>query len=262
MPIVEQPSNPDVFDHKGLHLYHADRSNCSARVRLLLEEKGLPWVNHHINLGAKENVSEWYFGINPKGLVPALVHDGTVVTESNDILVYLEKLFPKPGFRNVADNDQAKIDYWLKLSADVHLPGVKTHQYYKRNARLLKKSEEEFRRYQELQKDPELLAFHAKHGPGSSFTSEDAAKAIDILNEVFEEMNGSLANSDWIVGNAYTLADISWGPTISTLKTGKFDFDRYQNVMTWHDRILLRPQFEEAVSKYYRDASWGNEKKA
>ena len=81
------PTNKSVLEFKGLHLYHADRSNCAARVRLLLEEKDLPWVSHHIDLGKKENISEEYFGINPKGVVPALVHDGTVITESNDILV-------------------------------------------------------------------------------------------------------------------------------------------------------------------------------
>ena len=259
MPIVE-PTNRDVREFEGLHLYHAERSNCSARVRLLLEEKQLPWESHHIDLLTKENISEEYFAINPKGLVPTLVHDGTVLVESNDILKYLETEFPEPGFRNVPDGDQPKIDRWLKLSGDVHLPGIKTFQYYKLNARMMKKSEEEFRRYRELQNDPELLEFHAKHGaPGSGFTEEDAAEAIRLLDEVFEEMDGSLDGSDWIVDNVYTLADISWGPTISTLTRGGFDFDRHPNVQAWYERLLARPQFEAAVSKWYRQASWGNE---
>ena len=74
------PTNRSVLAFDGLHLYHANRSNCSGRVRLLLEEKQLPWKSHHIDLAKKENVSEEYFGINPKGVVPTLVHDGTVVT--------------------------------------------------------------------------------------------------------------------------------------------------------------------------------------
>ena len=91
------PTNTSVLEFKGLHLYHTNRSNCSARVRLLLEEKELPWTSHHVDLGNKENITEEYFGINPKGVVPALVDDGTVVTESNDILLYLEDKFPDPG---------------------------------------------------------------------------------------------------------------------------------------------------------------------
>ena len=36
------PTNTSVLSFKGLHLYHTARSNCAARVRLLLEEKELP----------------------------------------------------------------------------------------------------------------------------------------------------------------------------------------------------------------------------
>ena len=69
--VVVVPTNASVLELRGIHLYHANRSNCSARVRLLLEEKALDWTSHHIDLGRKENISEEYFGINPKGVVPA-----------------------------------------------------------------------------------------------------------------------------------------------------------------------------------------------
>lgn len=259
MPIVE-PSNESVLEFEGLHLYHADRSNCSARVRLLLEEKQLPWFSHHINLKDKENISEEYYGINPKGLVPALVHDGAVIVESNDILDYLERQFPEPGFRAVPNEDQPAIDRWLKTSGDIHLPGIKTFQYYKRNARLIKKSDDEFQRYRELQTDPELLQFHAKHGaPGSSFTEKDVAEATRLLDAQFAVMEQSLSGSDWIVGDTYTLVDISWGPTITTLTIGGFDFSAYPNVRAWYDRVSSRPQYETAVHKWIRESPWGHE---
>ena len=65
MAIVE-PTNRFVHEFDSLHLYHARRSNYSGRVRLLLEEKRLPWESHHIGLNKKENVSEAFFGINPQ----------------------------------------------------------------------------------------------------------------------------------------------------------------------------------------------------
>ena len=126
--VVVEPKNTAVLEYEGLHLYHAHRSNCSGRVRLLLEEKGLAWVSHHIQLAKRENVTEDYFGINPKGVVPSLIHDGKVVTESNDILAYLEEAYPDPGFRAVSDQFQPEIDQWLKLSGDTHMPGIKTIQ--------------------------------------------------------------------------------------------------------------------------------------
>lgn len=45
------PENKEVAKLKGLHLYHFGLSQCSQRVRICLEEKGLPWVSHHLNLG-------------------------------------------------------------------------------------------------------------------------------------------------------------------------------------------------------------------
>ena len=136
---VITPINETVLSHKGLHLYHTARSNCAARVRLLLEEKTLDWVGHHIDLGKKENITEEYFGINPKGVVPTLVYDGEVVVESNDILLDLEEKFPEPSFRVTSEKYQAQIEYWLQQSGDLHLPAIKTYQYHKINAKLLPK---------------------------------------------------------------------------------------------------------------------------
>lgn len=250
------PTNTSVLKLKGLHLYHSARSNCSARVRLLLAEKGLDWTSHHIDLLAKENITEEYFGINPKGLVPALVHDGRVIIESNDILEYLEETFPEPGFRQVSEQDQAEIDEWLRISGEMHLPAVKTFQYYKLNAALLKKTKEEEALYQRLQAHDDLKAFHAKHSGGNSFTDEDADSAVALLNDIFAKMNKALAGNEWLVGNTYTLADISWATTITTLLGGKFDFGPFPEVERWYARNCERPQFDEAVVQWRMKADW------
>ena len=250
------PANEAVRSLEGLHLYHANRSNCSACVRMLLEEKRLDWTGHHIDLGRKENISEDYFGINPKGLVPSLVHDGTVVVESNDIMVYLEEAFPEPGFRSVPADRQAEIDYWLKKSGDMHLPAIKTFQYSKVNSRLVKKTEEEETRYWKLQKDPELLAFHGKHSRGKSFSDADLEGATALLDEIFAEMDRTLTDRAWLVGDAYTLADISWAPTITTLMGGGYDFTPYPAVRRWYGVVSARPQFETAVTEWRRKAAY------
>ncbi len=55
---IVTPGNKSVLDYKGIHVYHMDISNCSGRVRLVLEEKGLPWEDHHIDLRKKANIIE------------------------------------------------------------------------------------------------------------------------------------------------------------------------------------------------------------
>ncbi|MAF47456.1 MAG: glutathione S-transferase [Rhodospirillaceae bacterium] len=253
---IIQPTNKSVLALKGLHLYHTARSNCAARVRLLLEEKELAWTSHHIDLGKKENISEEYFGINPKGVVPTLVHDGEVVVESNDILVYLEENYPDPGFRDMPDSLQPEIDYWLQQSGDLHLPAIKTFQYYKINAALLPKTEEEEALYNKLQKDPDMAAFHSKHSQGKSFTEDDANGAIALLDAAFIMMNEAISDGGYIVGDAYTLADISWSPTITTLISGGFNFGPYPEVERWYETILERPQFQEAVIEWRKKATY------
>lgn len=91
--------HPDVPNLKGLHLFHFVMSNCSQRVRLGLEEKGLAWTSHHLNLPANEHVTADYQRINPNGVLPTLVHDGQVILESNDILGYLDEKVPEPPLR-------------------------------------------------------------------------------------------------------------------------------------------------------------------
>jgi glutathione S-transferase len=251
MPIIET-TNPVLLSFKGLHLYHAHISNCSARVRLLLEEKKIPWESHHIFLAKRENVTEEYFGINPKGVVPSLVHDGKIITESNDILIYLEKKFPDPSFRNVSSEKQLEIERWLKISGEAHMPGIKTFQYYKRNAKAMKKTEEEVALYRKLQKDPAYLAFHGKHDlPGQSFTEKDAEGAIKLLDGYFTEMDDILSQSQWLVDNTYTLADISWSPTITTLMRGGYDFSTFPNLMGWYSRIAKLTSFQTSVTEWY-----------
>jgi len=82
----------EVTGWKGLHLLHFQRSSCSQKVRVLLREKGLTWHSHPVDLAAQKHVSPWYLGINPRGVVPVLVHDGVVHVESNDMMEYLDAL--------------------------------------------------------------------------------------------------------------------------------------------------------------------------
>ncbi len=128
---VIEPTNVSVKSLKGLHLYHFNMSNCSMRVRITLEEKGLNWESHHIDLFKKENHTPEYFGINPNGLVPTLVHDGVVIIESNDIIDYLDQTFAEPPLRPSDESELERMYFWLEKSASIHVKAIKTHIYEK-----------------------------------------------------------------------------------------------------------------------------------
>ena len=62
---------------EGLILYHFPASLCSQKVRLALAEKGVRYATRVVNIGpAHENYEPWYMRLNPRGVVPTLVHDG------------------------------------------------------------------------------------------------------------------------------------------------------------------------------------------
>src|ERR1700721_2707366 len=109
----------EVLDWKGVHLIHYMGSSCSQKVRILLNLKGIDWESHTIDLLANENVEPWFLGINPRGLAPVLVHNGAVHIESNDIIQYLENVFPEP--RLIPVGHEKEVAALLKHEDDLHL---------------------------------------------------------------------------------------------------------------------------------------------
>lgn len=78
----------------GLTLYHSPQSR-STTVRWMLEELGEPYEMRLLNLRAGEQLQPAFLAINPMGKVPALVHDGAVITEAAAICCYLADAYPK-----------------------------------------------------------------------------------------------------------------------------------------------------------------------
>ncbi|MDA7572025.1 glutathione S-transferase N-terminal domain-containing protein [Porticoccaceae bacterium] len=80
-----------------LKLYHNDMSACAQKVRFVLAVKQLEWQSKELNLRQGDQLRPEYLKINPKGLVPALEHDGNILVESNIIVDYLDEVFPTPS---------------------------------------------------------------------------------------------------------------------------------------------------------------------
>lgn len=81
----------------ALVLFDYWRSSASYRVRIALHLKGLAFKQHPVHLvrdGGEQHASS-YRDLNPQGLVPALVHNGQVLTQSLSICEYLDEQFPE-----------------------------------------------------------------------------------------------------------------------------------------------------------------------
>jgi glutathione S-transferase len=76
-----------------LELYNAPQSTCSQRVRFVLNAKHLPFSEHRLDLFSGDQLKPDYLALNPNGVVPTLVHDDAIVTDSSVIMEYVEEVF-------------------------------------------------------------------------------------------------------------------------------------------------------------------------
>ncbi len=250
--VVIVPTNKSVESLEGLHLYHGAISNCSMRVRMTLIEKGLDWTSHHIDLKKKENITDDYFGINPNGLVPTLIDNGVVHIESNDIIDYLDETYPEPSLRAV-DNDEMM--EWLHLAAAIHVPACKPYVYATKIATKIKKTAEEQDKYDTLQQNEELKKFHSKHAGGNAFSTSDFDKAKAILGACFTKLEVTLEGRDWIMGDQFTLADISWIPLFFVIVGCGFSFEPYPNIRRWAAAFDGKDSYQQGVLQWCPDFS-------
>ncbi|HXZ53526.1 MAG TPA: maleylacetoacetate isomerase [Burkholderiales bacterium] len=79
-----------------MRLYTYYRSSAAFRVRIALNLKGLQYDPQFVHLAKGEQRGPEYLALNPQGLVPALIDDGHLLTQSLAIMEYLEETHPVP----------------------------------------------------------------------------------------------------------------------------------------------------------------------
>ena len=237
-----------------LTLYHYWSSVCSQKARMCLAEKHLPYESKHIDLFAFEHWEPFYRKINPKGVVPALDHDGRIIIESNVILEYLEDCFPEIRLRPLDAYAKAQMRIWIFNSEEIAHANVNTASHNPRHAvRLAQKP------YTEAQLDraaancpnPIIMArflYRQAHGV-SAAEEEQAYRALDYLLGMMEE---GLSRGPWLAGAEYSLADIAMAPFINRIEVLKrpemVGAAKRPRLADWWQRIQARPAFKEAFA--------------
>lgn len=116
-----------------LKLYTYWRSSAAYRVRIALHLKDLAFESVPVNLLREggEQFGEAYRSVNPQGLVPALVHDGQVITQSMAICEYLEECFPQPRLLPTGAAERARVrSLALQIACEIHpLNNLRVQKY-------------------------------------------------------------------------------------------------------------------------------------
>lgn len=248
----------DVLDWKGLHLFHFESSSCSEKVRIFLALKGLDWESHHIDLDTDQNYTEWYLGINPRGLVPALVHDGRVHIESNDIISYLEETFPEPVLIPAGKQDEIK--RLLRQEDDLHLD-LRTLTFgLLLAAQGPPKSEASLRNYErggagtvagvkDPRKQVELDFWRdaAKHG----ITEKQIVASAQKFHAALTGLETALQTQACLLGELPSVVDIAWYIyTNRLIVTGYPVQELHPKLAAWFAELDGRAEWSSSLPEY------------
>jgi glutathione S-transferase len=231
-------------------LHHAWRSSASRRVRLCLAEKGLDYEGHHVDLEKMEHHSPEYLAINPLGVIPTLIHDGKPLHESGTICEYLDESFPDPPLRPAAPYERAEMRNWIR-----HIDGLIGNLIIFNWRHHLQKTAEQW--------SDEELAERLKKIPSKErqeawlrvarkpYTEEEreAARA-KLVAQLLDRMEEALKPSGWLVGKAYSIADIAAVPFVKRIDEEiaphEVTANKHPRVTDWWATIQARPAFARA----------------
>ena len=234
-----------------LELYHNNISVCAQKVRIVLAEKNLPWTNHHLSLAKGDQLTPEFRKMNPRGVVPVLVHDGNIIVESSVICAYIDETFPDPPLMPKPPVERATMRLWCKLPDDIlHMAcatvsfAISFGQQLKRRAgagleeRLMKMPDPARRERQRalIEKGIETQFFRDH---------------IKVFEKTLGEMEAQLGKTRWLAADMFTLADIEIVPYVERIDrlglAGMWQ-DR-PRLADWFSRMKARPSFS-AISDY------------
>ncbi|MEM1114228.1 MAG: glutathione S-transferase family protein [Pseudomonadota bacterium] len=251
-------TTPEVLDWQGIHLLHFSGSTCSKKIRIFLDYKNVDWVSHPVNLLKRENNSDWFMGINPRGLVPVLVHDGAVHIESNDILDYLEALYPEPALMP-AEHTQTLANL-LKTEDDLHVDLRNLTMRYTAPSKLMQRSREQLAQYanagsgtvngQVDEHKAEELAYWRQFAENGGITDAQVRESGGRFKAALGELDYLLQAQPYLMGDEVSLADIAWIVNINRIVLAGYPLQQlHPQLWRWRQRLLKLPAFaKEAVA--------------
>ena len=185
------------------------------KASIALEEMGLPYKAHAIDISKDEQFAPAFLKISPNNRIPAIVDNdnGMSLFESGAILIYLAdktgKLLPKQG------EDRYRVIEWLMWQMGGPGPMLgQVHHFVKYNKGKSAYAEERY--------------------------SKEAQRLYGVLDRRLE-------GRDFVAGD-YSIADIAIWPWISRFEWQEIDLNNFPNVKRWYTTIASRP----AVQRGYK----------
>jgi GST-like protein len=195
-----------------IELFSADTPN-GKKISIMLEEISYEYKLTKIDISSGEQFKSEFIKISPFSKIPVIIdHDvNETIFESGAILIYLaeksKKFYDK--------EDRLKINQWLMAQMGYIGPMIGQHHQ-----------------------------FH-HYNPGKSDFGEE--RYFKITKKIYQDLNDRLANSKYLAGKKYSIADIATWPWIARHEWHDIGLKKYENLSRWYLDIANR----EAVIKGY-----------
>jgi len=202
----------------SLIFYYSPMSTAVA-THWVLEELKVPYEKVKLDIQAGDTKKPDYLKINPNGVVPAIVHDGTVVFESAAIAIYLGETFGvEKGLFPAAGPKRGEAIKWI-VWVNVTLGGAVSRQQYASSPR---------------------LPAEQHNAKAAEAARADAEKALGVLD-------AALANSPWLLGDTFSIADAHLSAFVGYTGMIGYDLKKFPKLADWNARASARPAFAEVM---------------
>jgi glutathione S-transferase len=241
-----------------LVLYDFGNSVCCQKVRVTLVEKGLRWEARKVDLFKAEQYDPEYLKLNPKGVVPTLVHDGVPIIESTLICEYIDETFPDPPLVPKHPADRARMRVWGKLVDEGLFDGIADLSFsamFRERMRGMPPDlrEMRFRNVGDPRRRDRFVSTY-EHGVQSPFVLH----GIAAYERAFKLMEQTLAErGPWLVGKSPTLADINLMPFVARLSyLGLLECwgASRPRINEWWERVQRWPSFQRGLHDLISEA--------
>lgn len=196
------------MSQQAIKLYRHPLSGHAHRVELMLSLLGLPTELVFVDLMKGAHKTPEFLALNRFGQVPVIDDNGTVLADSNSILVYLAAKYGNGQWLPSDPVAQANVQRWLSVAAGQINSGPAT-------ARL-------------------ITVF------GAAYNAEEAiSKSHSLLNVMEQE----LGKRKFLAGNQPTVADVAAYTYVSHAPEGNVALTDYPQVRAWLGSIEALPNF-------------------
>lgn len=232
-------------------LYHFEPNANGGKPLIALQEKGVSFNSHWVDLLHWEQHRPDYLAINPKGQVPTLVHDGHVITESTPMCEYIDEAFEGPALRPADAAGRAHMRIWTRYADEYLGPSLSMVAWSRFIGPMMRQRAKE-----ELKEAMAAIPTRERIKAWSttindSFAHEDIAESLRRIEVAASRIEERLTQAPWLAGDSYSLADIivfNMAAGLPMFMPDEINTDKMPNLLAWIARVGARPAVKAALA--------------